>query len=182
MASVSRVHVDDDGIFAATRGEIVLDVLFDGRRIWSFWLHPRRRGARRRAPSSPGPRRSRASSTARRGSRWSCTAPARCSTTTTLGSAPRPGGSRSSTATGKPLGLDKTQPARHRPSAPAAPSTSPRCSTRSRRSSPRCGKAGVEPFLAYGTLLGAVRDGRLIGHDSDADLGYVSRAHPPRST
>ena len=38
MASVSRVHVDDDGIFAATRGEIVLDVLFDERRIWSFWL------------------------------------------------------------------------------------------------------------------------------------------------
>ena len=38
MASVSRVRVDDDGIFAATRGEIVLDVLFDERRIWSFWL------------------------------------------------------------------------------------------------------------------------------------------------
>ena len=41
--------------------------------------------------------------------------------------------------------------------------------------------AGVEPFLAYGTLLGAVREGRLLGHDSDADLGYVSR-HTTRST
>jgi len=39
--------------------------------------------------------------------------------------------------------------------------------------------AGVEAFPAYGTLLGAVRDGALIGHDSDADLGYVSRhIHP----
>lgn len=39
--------------------------------------------------------------------------------------------------------------------------------------------AGVEAFPAYGTLLGAVRDGALIGHDSDADLGYVSRhTHP----
>ena len=39
--------------------------------------------------------------------------------------------------------------------------------------------AGVEAFLAYGTLLGAVRQGGLIGHDSDADLGYVSRhSHP----
>jgi len=39
--------------------------------------------------------------------------------------------------------------------------------------------AGIEGFLAYGTLLGAVRDGALIGHDSDADLGYVSRfSHP----
>jgi len=35
-------------------------------------------------------------------------------------------------------------------------------------------KAGVRPFVAYGTLLGAVRDGDFIGHDSDADIGYVS--------
>lgn len=41
------------------------------------------------------------------------------------------------------------------------------------------GHAGVEAFPAYGTLLGAVRDGALIGHDSDADLGYVSRHHHP---
>ena len=40
-------------------------------------------------------------------------------------------------------------------------------------------RAGIEAFPAYGTLLGAVRDGALIGHDSDADLGYVSRhTHP----
>ena len=39
--------------------------------------------------------------------------------------------------------------------------------------------AGVDAFPAYGTLLGAVRDGKLIGHDSDADLGYVSHhTHP----
>lgn len=39
--------------------------------------------------------------------------------------------------------------------------------------------AGLEPFLAYGTLLGAVRDGTFIGHDSDADLGYVSHHDHP---
>ncbi len=38
---------------------------------------------------------------------------------------------------------------------------------------------GLEPFLAYGTLLGAVREGRVLGHDSDADLGYVSRHDSP---
>ena len=38
---------------------------------------------------------------------------------------------------------------------------------------------GVEAFPAYGTLLGAVRGGALIGHDSDADLGYVSRFPTP---
>jgi SAM-dependent methyltransferase len=34
--------------------------------------------------------------------------------------------------------------------------------------------AGVPAFLSYGTLLGAVRNGRLIGHDNDVDLAYVS--------
>ena len=39
--------------------------------------------------------------------------------------------------------------------------------------------AGIEAFLAYGTLLGAVREGKLLGHDGDADLGYVSHhTHP----
>jgi hypothetical protein len=38
---------------------------------------------------------------------------------------------------------------------------------------------GVEPFLAYGALLGAVRNGRLIGHDVDVDIGYLSAfTHP----
>lgn len=40
-------------------------------------------------------------------------------------------------------------------------------------------ECGLEPFLAYGTLLGAVREGRVLGHDSDADLGYVSRHDTP---
>jgi len=38
---------------------------------------------------------------------------------------------------------------------------------------------GVDAFPAYGTLLGAVREGKLIGHDNDADLGYVSRFETP---
>lgn len=36
--------------------------------------------------------------------------------------------------------------------------------------------AGVPAFLTAGALLGAVRGGQLIGHDSDVDLGYVSSA------
>jgi SAM-dependent methyltransferase len=40
-------------------------------------------------------------------------------------------------------------------------------------------ECGVQPFVAYGALLGAVRDGRLIGHDVDADIGYLSEfSHP----
>ncbi len=37
----------------------------------------------------------------------------------------------------------------------------------------------VQAFPAYGTLLGAVREGDFLGHDSDADLGYVSRHATP---
>ena len=38
---------------------------------------------------------------------------------------------------------------------------------------------GLEAYLCYGCLLGAVRDGHMIGHDSDADLSYYSHhTHP----
>lgn len=35
-------------------------------------------------------------------------------------------------------------------------------------------EAGVEAYLNYGALLGAIRDGRMLAHDSDTDLCYVS--------
>ncbi|WP_408899596.1 methyltransferase domain-containing protein [Nocardioides sp. R1-1] len=38
---------------------------------------------------------------------------------------------------------------------------------------------GIAAFPAYGTLLGAVREQDFLGHDSDADLGYVSRHGSP---
>lgn len=38
---------------------------------------------------------------------------------------------------------------------------------------------GVEAFLNYGALLGAVRDGAMIGSDSDVDLCYASSATSP---
>ncbi len=40
-------------------------------------------------------------------------------------------------------------------------------------------ECGVPSFLSYGSLLGAVREGGLIGHDVDVDLGYLSKhTHP----
>lgn len=33
---------------------------------------------------------------------------------------------------------------------------------------------GYDAHLSYGCLLGAVREGAMIGHDSDADLAYIS--------
>jgi methyltransferase family protein len=40
-------------------------------------------------------------------------------------------------------------------------------------------ECGLDAFLMYGCLLGAVRDGHMIGHDSDADVAYLSRHHHP---
>jgi len=40
-------------------------------------------------------------------------------------------------------------------------------------------RVGVDAHLTYGALLGAVREGRMIAHDSDADLAYLScHQHP----
>ncbi|GGF40207.1 hypothetical protein GCM10011519_12350 [Marmoricola endophyticus] len=39
--------------------------------------------------------------------------------------------------------------------------------------------AGLEAYLVYGCLLGAARDGHMIGHDSDADLAWLSRSTHP---
>ncbi|MGY2875943.1 hypothetical protein ACVW00_003133 [Marmoricola sp. URHA0025 HA25] len=40
-------------------------------------------------------------------------------------------------------------------------------------------KCHLDAYLCYGGLLGAARSGRMIGHDSDLDLGFLSRyTHP----
>ncbi len=39
--------------------------------------------------------------------------------------------------------------------------------------------AGYDAHLSYGCLLGAVRDGQMIGSDSDADLAYLSVQNTP---
>ena len=39
--------------------------------------------------------------------------------------------------------------------------------------------AGVPAYLCYGALLGAVRDGQVIGHDCDTDLCYLSDHREP---
>lgn len=39
--------------------------------------------------------------------------------------------------------------------------------------------AGVEAYLNYGALLGAIRDGRMLAHDSDTDVCYLSSHQDP---
>jgi len=179
MAAVSRVQVDDDGIVASSRTEIVVDVLFDGRRIWSFWLH--RDGQRRNGASFvawPGALRRFLNGTTTLSLVEHVSGDVLFEQEVTLGDAAA--GTRIAVVTeeGQPLGLDKSN------------RLSQTFDTRSdEHVAPLLDSievvlgalkaAGVDAFPAYGTLLGAVRGGKLIGHDSDADLGYVSEyTHP----
>ncbi|MCW2847807.1 MAG: mucin-5AC [Marmoricola sp.] len=40
-------------------------------------------------------------------------------------------------------------------------------------------RIGIDAHVSYGCLLGAVREGRMIGHDSDSDLAYLSAHTEP---
>jgi SAM-dependent methyltransferase len=40
-------------------------------------------------------------------------------------------------------------------------------------------ECGIDGWLSFGTLLGAAREGRAIGHDSDVDLNYLSEKQTP---
>ena len=169
---------------AAPWRTVPLDVCVDGRRVWTFWTcaTPAGRGPCGPAPAAwpgrsrwPAPRRPRPDHACATPRRPVSTSTARCR------SAPARAGSRSATRRGSSSGsTSRASWCRPSPAAPTA--TSRRSSTPPRRWSGRCSPPGIEPFLAYGTLLGAVREGAVLGHDSDADLGYVSRHSTPSTS
>ena len=178
---ISAATVDDAGISARSPREVVLDVSFDGRRIHSFWLH--RDGSREglpvlgtwQVPWPPSLRRF-LSGTTRVTLTVHETGKVVFDEDVTLGT----GAGRIAVvnASGQPLSLDKslrlvqTFDTRSEQNVRPLIDAIDEVLTALKRT-------GLSPFLAYGTMLGAVRDGRLIGHDSDADLGYVSELEHP---
>lgn len=176
-ARVASVSVTADGIRIAANREIVVDVLFDDRRIWSFWLI--RDGAAERGgyfkawPKSLGrflDGVTRLKLTEHVNQR-------------VLFDEEMQFGERTepiavANAKGRPLGIDNSGRLAQTFDTRSAKHVAPLLDSieevlRALRS------CGIEAFPAYGTLLGAVRGGKLIGHDSDADLGYVSgHEHP----
>jgi Tellurite resistance protein TehB len=170
--------VDERGIVVSSRGDRAVDVLFDGQRVWSFWVRrdtePHRAGRRLapwpvglkrfldgrtrvvvREPGSPGSFFDRETSFGDGDERI-----------------------RVVNARGVQLGMDK--------SGKMVPTFETRgrgdiaalvAATRSVLDA--LATAGVQPFLGYGTLLGAVREGAVLGHDSDADVCYLSDHKDP---
>ncbi len=175
--AVSRVRVDSAGVRARSREEAILDVSFDGRRIWSFWLH--RDGQRTGLDHLvPWPETltefldGRAEITVREhGADAELFVEEVGFGTSGAAIAIVNGG-------GRLIALDKyfrrvetfegRSPDAVRPLLDSIAEVIEVVR-----------ECGIEAFLSYGTLLGAVRDGKLIGHDSDADLGYVSRHDDP---
>ena len=181
--ALDALSVTDDGISFALVGppeiaDLVADVLFDGRRVWSFWTV--------RDTEADGPHGRRVS--------WPPALRRFLDGSTTLSLVDHVGGTELASAevrlgtgtgriavvdkAGRPMGLDKSLTLSRlfdsRDRAQLAPLLDAAETVLA-----ALREAGVEPFLAYGSLLGAVREGGLIGHDSDVDLGYVSRWSEP---
>ncbi len=165
--------IDDAGVHVAAGEDTVVDVLFDDRRIWSFWTL---RDTSDGLAAWPRMLLRFLDGTARISVVEHLSGSVVFEADVTLGS----GEGRIAVvdAEGRPLGLDKsnrivttfdTRDAEH--TAPLLDSTE--------KVLRELRDAGVDAFPAYGTLLGAVREQDFIGHDSDVDLAYVSREKHP---
>jgi SAM-dependent methyltransferase len=170
--------VDEQGIVLSSRGDRAVDVLFDGRRVWSFWVRrdtePYRAG-RRLAPW-PAPLRRFLSGRTHLVVRDHGSAKSYFDQEISFGDSVER--IRVVNKQGRHLGYDKSG------------KLMPTFETRGRDDIDvlvhatrsvldALMSAGVQPFLGYGTLLGAIREGAVLGHDSDADVCYVSDHEDP---
>ncbi|MDN5895337.1 MAG: class I SAM-dependent methyltransferase [Nocardioides sp.] len=173
-------RVDADGIHVSGSDDLVLDVSFDERRIWSFWLlrdtePDDEHGTSRYTPWPPALRRFLDGGTRLTISThvdsvvlhdeetWFATSQERIAIVN---------------ADGKPLGFDKSGRLQMTFDTRSDDEVAPLLDS-IEEVLDALHASGINAFPAYGTLLGAVRDGALIGHDSDADIGYVSRETVP---
>lgn len=174
---VTQLQVDDDGLLLRGEGDFPIDVCFDGHRVLSFWLQ---RDTEERAGGRfypwPTPVRRYLDGTVSvsvadpvDGTTW-------IETDAVLGTSQ--GRILVADKAGNRLAFDKsgrlTRLFGDRDASQMVPVLDAMDVVLEALE-----KAGVEPFIAYGTLLGAVRDQNFIGHDSDADLGYVSHYDSP---
>lgn len=175
--AVHVVSIDDAGIHLQAADDLPVDVLFDGRRIFSFWSH---RDSRRSDGEWFFP--------------WPGNLRRFLDGSTTVALVDHVGGEMLhevevslgdgegriavEDAQGNPMGLDKSMRLSRLFDSRSAEHLEPLLDAIGTVLG-AVEEAGLEPFLAYGTLLGAVREGTFIGHDSDADIGYVSSHDHP---
>ncbi len=178
MAPRPRVRqVGDDGLVLVALDDRALDVCFDGRRVWTFWTLRDTDGTGPfRRIAWPRPLVRHLDGRGRVTVRDSASGAVSYDAELALGSGE--GRIEVVNKQGVELGFDKSGKL-----VPTFAGRSERDITALLDATEAVlgalQEAGLEPFLAYGTLLGAVREGQVLGHDSDADLGYVSRFSTP---
>ncbi|MDZ5662763.1 hypothetical protein HN031_12815 [Nocardioides sp. zg-1308] len=172
------VHrIDVDGVLMASPREQLVDVAFDGRRIWSFWLHrdgeEREDGVLARWPKPLRPFLDGVTEV-------TLTDPGTGTVLheETVQFGDHPGRIEVVNPAGRPLSLDKSLKLVETFDTRDAAQVEPLLDAIEEVLG-ALREVGLDAFLAYGTALGAIRDGGLIGHDSDADLGYVSAHDHP---
>jgi hypothetical protein len=178
---IASVDVSDEGLALRSPGseDFPVDVLFDGRRIASFWIRrdTESRGLRGEVFYAwPAPLRRFLDGTTDLSLVDHVSGDELHGSEVSFGTGE--GRIKVEDAQGNPLGLDKSNRMSRLFTSRSAEHLEPLLDAIGTVVA-ALEEAGVRPFLAYGTLLGAVRQGGFIGHDSDADLGYVSeRDHP----
>lgn len=179
-ADVVVTRIDGDGVWAKAADEGVYDVLFDGRRIWSFWLlrdsvqaeeHDANRLVR-----WPRSLRKYLDGRARLVVREHVGEAVVFDEDVRLGTSDRE--ISVTDDEGRELATDKTGEL-HRVFAGGDSRDREALLDTIEDVIGAMREIDVHAFPAYGTLLGAVRNGKLIGHDSDADLAYVSAHTTP---
>lgn len=173
VPSVRVRTVDDRGILLRAARDRVVDVVFDGHRVWSFWVRRDTQPAPglSRLAAWPRPMRKHLNGQSLVTVRDSATGQVFFEAPVSLGEGTAP--IRFLNKAGVELGIDKS--GRLVPT--FATRTSADVDSLMDAVETVIGAlrhTGAQPFLAYGTLLGAVREGTVLGHDSDADVGYVS--------
>ena len=164
--------------FMTTSAEdTVVDALFDGRRIWSFWtLRDTRPGDAGQVAEWPPALRRFLNGTTQVSVVEHVSGRVVFDEEVSLGT----GTDRIVVVdrSGRPLGIDKSNRITTTFDTRDRDQTAPLLDATEQVLSALL-EAGVNAFPVYGTLLGAIREQDFIGHDSDVDLGYVSRHQHP---
>ncbi|GAB3998989.1 methyltransferase domain-containing protein [Nocardioides marmoraquaticus] len=173
----ATVRIDDDGVTLDSAEGQVFDLSFDGRRTWAFTVeHEQRRGRRHLVPW-PEQLRPHLDGTAQ------VTLVRRPDGTTvydeevTLGS----GTGRLSVedSKGRPLAVTKYGRLNRAFDSLGEDTKSHYLDQVEEVLAVLRDECGLPAFVSWGTLLGAVRTGHLIGHDVDADLAWFSEHEDP---
>jgi SAM-dependent methyltransferase len=172
------VQTDVDELVIRLDSAAAIDVLFDGRRVWSITPdeHPRGRGGLRRI-AWPGPIREQLAGSTTIELREHVSGTILASADVTFGTAA--GRVEIVDDEGRPVALTKYGRLNHPFESSDRASVEGYLDQVEQVLAVLADECGLPAFVSFGTLLGAVRTGHLIGHDVDVDLGYLSSHQHP---